>query len=387
MNKFIPLYEPYFVKKDKKIVSKCLDDTWVSTSGPLVEKFEQKIVKQTKCRYAVACSSGTAALHLALIGIGVKKNDLVLVSNLTFIASVNVIKYVGAEPILFDCDKKTWQIDEKLIQNFLENECYSKSGCCFYKKTKQRIGAILPVHILGHTTQIDKIVKLGMKFKIPTVEDAAESFGAKFKKKQLGSFGKVGCFSFNGNKIITTASGGVVVTNQKSLAKKIKHFSQQAKSSKIDYIHNHIGFNYRMNNLCASLGLTQLEKLDFFIKQKEKIADIYIKGFKKNKFIKLIKQIEFSKPNWWLFTILINHDKIDAKMMYKKLLENGIQTRRLWQPMNLSIPYKNSIMIGGNNSFNLYKNALSLPSSVSLKKNDQIKVIKLVNYFLINSVK
>lgn len=387
MNKFIPLYEPYFVKKDKKIISKCLDDNWVSTSGPLVEKFEQEIVKQTKCRYAVACSSGTAALHLALIGIGIKKNDLVLVSNLTFIASVNVIKYVGAEPILFDCDKETWQIDEKLIQNFLENECYTKSGSCFYKKTKQRIGAILPVHILGHTTQIDKIVKLGVKFKIPTIEDAAESFGAKFKKKQLGSFGKVGCFSFNGNKIITTASGGVVVTNQKSLAKKIKHFSQQAKSSKIDYIHNQIGFNYRMNNLCASLGLTQLEKLDFFIKQKEKIANIYIEGFKKNKFVNLIKQIKFSKPNWWLFTILINHEKIDAKKMYKKLLENGIQTRRLWQPMNLSIPYKNCIMIGANNSFNLYKNALSLPSSVSLKNKEQMKIIKLINYFLINSVK
>ena len=387
MNKFIPLYEPYFVKKDKKIISKCLDDNWVSTSGPLVEKFEQEIVKQTKCRYAVACSSGTAALHLALIGIGVKKNDLVLVSNLTFIASVNVIKYVGAEPILFDCDKETWQIDEKLIQNFLENECYTKSGSCFYKKTRQRIGAILPVHILGHTTQIDKIVKLGVKFKIPTVEDAAESFGAKFKKKQLGSFGKVGCFSFNGNKIITTASGGVVITNQRSLAKRIKHFSQQAKSSKIDYIHNQIGFNYRMNNLCASLGLTQLEKLDFFIKQKEKIANIYIEGFKRNKFINLIKPIKFSKPNWWLFTILINHEKIDAKKMYKKLLENGIQTRRLWQPMNLSIPYKNCIMIGANNSFNLYKNALSLPSSVSLKNKEQMKIIKLINYFLINSVK
>ncbi len=387
MNKFIPLYEPYFVKKDKKIISKCLDDNWVSTSGPLVEKFEQEIVKQTKCRYAVACSSGTAALHLALIGIGIKKNDLVLVSNLTFIASVNVIKYVGAEPILFDCDKETWQIDEKLIQNFLENECYTKSGSCFYKKTRQRIGAILPVHILGHTTQIDKIVKLGVKFKIPTVEDAAESFGAKFKKKQLGSFGKVGCFSFNGNKIITTASGGVVITNQRSLAKRIKHFSQQAKSSKIDYIHNQIGFNYRMNNLCASLGLTQLEKLDFFIKQKEKIANIYIEGFKRNKFINLIKPTKFSKPNWWLFTILINHEKIDAKKMYKKLLENGIQTRRLWQPMNLSIPYKNCIMIGANNSFNLYKNALSLPSSVSLKNKEQMKIIKLINYFLINSVK
>ena len=226
-----------------------------------------------------------------------------------------------------------------------------------------------------------------MKFKIPIVEDAAESFGAKFKNKQLGSFGKVGCFSFNGNKIITTASGGVVVTNQKSLAKKIKYFSQQAKSSKIDYIHNHIGFNYRMNNLCASLGLTQLEKLDFFIKQKEKIAEIYIEGFKKNNFIKLIDQIEFSKPNWWLFTILIDHKKIDAKLLYKKLLENGIQTRRLWQPMNLSTPYKNCIMIGSNNSLILYKNALSLPSSVSLKKKEQKKIIKLINYFLINGVK
>ena len=148
-----------------------------------------------------------------------------------------------------------------------------------------------------------------------------------------------------------------------------------------------IGFNYRMNNLCASLGLTQLEKLDFFIKQKEKIANIYIEGFKRNKFINLIKPIKFSKPNWWLFTILINHEKIDAKKMYKKLLENGIQTRRLWQPMNLSIPYKNCIMIGANNSFNLYKNALSLPSSVSLKNKEQMKIIKLINYFLINSVK
>ena len=321
VSKIIPLYEPYFIKKDKKFISKCIDDNWVSTSGPLVNDFERIVEKKVGCNYAIACSSGTAALHLALIGIGVKKNDLVLVSNLTFIASVNVIKYVGAEPILFDCDRETWQIDHKLIQKFLETECYTKSENCFFKKTNQKIGAILPVHILGHSAQIDQIIKLGKKFKIPVVEDAAESFGAKFKDKQLGSFGKVGCFSFNGNKIITTASGGVVVTNQKSIAKKIKFLSQQAKSSKIDYIHKEIGFNYRMNNLNAALGLTQIDKLDFFVKQKEKISEIYTEGFKNNKFIKLIKPIAFSKPNWWLFTILIKHRKLNAKILLTNLLK------------------------------------------------------------------
>ena len=381
MSKFIPLYEPFFLRKDKKVISKCIDDNWVSTSGPLIKKFENSISKELSCNYAVACSSGTAALHLSLLGLGIKKKDIVLVSNMTFIAAVNAITYVGAEPILFDCDKNTWQIDSNLIKRFLEKESYVKLNKCYYKKTNQKIAAILPVHILGHSTQIDEIINLGNKYKIPVIEDAAESFGSKFKKKSLGTFGKIGCFSFNGNKIITTGSGGVVVTNQKSLAKKIKHLSEQAKLGGHDYTHDKVGFNYRMNNLSAALGLTQLEKISFFLKRKKKIAKIYINGFKKNKKIKLIKQIESSESNWWLFTIFIEHKNINAKFLQKELLEHGIQTRRVWQPMNLSKPYKNFRMIGKNNSLKLYKNALSLPSSVNLRLIDQKKIINLINKF------
>ena len=221
MNKRIPLSEPIFSSSEKTYVNKCIETGWVSTAGKLIEKFENKFKQLVSSKYAVACNSGTSALHLALKSLEIKKNEIVIVSNLTFIASVNVIKYIGAEPILIDCCKKTAQMDYKLLQSFLREKCFVDKKRCKLKKNNKTISALIIVHLYGHSANITMIKKIAKKFYLKIIEDAAESVGVKYKNKHLGTFGDVGCFSFNGNKIITSGSGGMLVTNNFKIAKKV----------------------------------------------------------------------------------------------------------------------------------------------------------------------
>lgn len=374
---FIPLSIPHIGGREKKYLNKCIEDNWVSTAGPYVQSFENSFAKFVGSKYAVACSSGTSALHLSLVSLGIGEGDIVLVSNLTFIATVNAIKYTGAEPILVDCDLNSWQMNVQYIKSFLEKECINKKDSCFYKKSGKKISAIIPAHILGHACDIIDLVKLTNEYNIPIVEDAAEALGVKVNEKHIGNFGVLGCFSFNGNKIITTGSGGMIVTNSLKLAKKVKFLSEQAKQPGNNYIHKEVGYNYRMSNIHAAIGLAQLENIEHHINKKILIAKTYIKELSKIKGISWINPIYSSKSSWWLFTILFNkkYIKSSLKKIQNELLNNRIESRLIWQPMNLSKPYKNSIYIGENNSKKIYNSSLSLPSSVSLKKKDQYRVI------------
>ena len=358
-----------------KYVKDCLDTGWVSSVGSYVTDFEKQISKYVGSKYAIATSSGTTALHLSLLLSEVKNNDLVLVTNVTFIATLNAIKYVGASPILIDIDENSGQIDLDLLANFLDSKTEIRDDVCILKSTGQRIKAIVPVHVLGNMCDMDKLVSICKKYNISIVEDAAESLGSSFDGKHSGTFGELGCFSFNGNKIITSGGGGMIVTDNEELAIRAKHLSTQAKADNFEYFHDTIGYNYRLTNVAAAIGLAQLEQLDNFIQKKHFVKDFYIdslNGFGDIKFQTVEKNVN---SNWWLFTIKTKNQKT----LLKSLNENKLQSRPFWIPMNKLPMFKNELYISVEDiSDKVYNNSLSIPCSTNISEKELSMVVDCI---------
>src|SRR6476619_7426048 len=267
----IPLSVPELGGNEWLYVKECLDTNWVSSAGPFVDRFERMVAAVSGDRFAVATASGTAALHLALLVAGIESDDEVIVSSLTFVAPVNAIRYVGAWPVFIDAEPNHWQMDPQKVADFLTNQCIWANGQLRNKSTGRRVKAILPVHILGHPCDMDPIVQIARKFELVVIEDATEALGARYKSRPVGKPGDVACFSFNGNKIITTGGGGMIVTDNERWAEKAKYLSTQAKDDPIEYIHDEIGYNYRLTNIQAALGVAQIELLDKHIAAKRNI--------------------------------------------------------------------------------------------------------------------
>jgi len=358
-----------------KYVKDCLDTGWISSVGSYVTDFEKKISDYVGSKYAVATSSGTSALHLSLLLSEVKNNDLVLVTNVTFIATLNAIKYVGASPILIDIDENSWQIDLDLLSDFLDSKTEIRDDVCILKSTGQRIKAIVPVHVLGNMCDINKLVSICKKHNISIVEDAAESLGSSFEGKHSGTFGELGCFSFNGNKIITSGGGGMIVTDNEDLAKRAKHLSTQAKADNFEYFHDAIGYNYRLTNVAAAIGLAQLEQLDNFIQKKHFIKDFYINSLNGLGDINFQTVDKNVNSNWWLFTIKTKNQK----KLLKSLNENKLQSRPFWIPMNKLPMYKNELYISKNDiSDKVYSNSLSIPCSTNISNKELSMVVDCI---------
>lgn len=358
-----------------KYVKDCLDTGWVSSVGSYVTDFEKKISDYVGSKYAVATSNGTSALHLSLLLSEVKNNDLVLVTNVTFIATLNAIKYVGASPILIDIDENSWQIDLDLLSDFLDSKTEIRDDVCILKSTGQRIKAIVPVHVLGNMCDINKLVSICKKHNISIVEDAAESLGSSFEGKHSGTFGELGCFSFNGNKIITSGGGGMIVTDNEDLAKRAKHLSTQAKADNFEYFHDAIGYNYRLTNVAAAIGLAQLEQLDNFIQKKHFIKDFYINSLNGLGDINFQTVDKNVNSNWWLFTIKTKNQK----KLLKSLNENKLQSRPFWIPMNKLPMYKNELYISKNDiSDKVYSNSLSIPCSTNISNKELSMVVDCI---------
>ena len=358
-----------------KYVKDCLDTGWVSSVGSYVTDFEKKISDYVGSKYAVATSSGTSALHLSLLLSEVKNNDLVLVTNVTFIATLNAIKYVGASPILIDIDENSWQIDLDLLSDFLDSKTEIRDDVCILKSTGQRIKAIVPVHVLGNMCDINKLVLICKKHNISIVEDAAESLGSSFEGKHSGTFGELGCFSFNGNKIITSGGGVMIVTDNEDLAKRAKHLSTQAKADNFEYFHDAIGYNYRLTNVAAAIGLAQLEQLDNFIQKKHFIKDFYINSLNGLGDINFQTVDKNVNSNWWLFTIKTKNQK----KLLKSLNENKLQSRPFWIPMNKLPMYKNELYISKNDiSDKVYNNSLSIPCSTNISNKELSMVVDCI---------
>jgi dTDP-4-amino-4,6-dideoxygalactose transaminase len=299
----------------------------------------------------------------------------VLVTNITFIATLNAIKYVGASPILIDIDENSWQIDLDLLSDFLDSKTEIRDDVCILKSTGQRIKAIVPVHVLGNMCDINKLVSICKKHNISIVEDAAESLGSSFEGKHSGTFGELGCFSFNGNKIITSGGGGMIVTDNEELAIRAKHLSTQAKADNFEYFHDAIGYNYRLTNVAAAIGLAQLEQLDNFIQKKHFIKDFYINSLNGLGDINFQTVDKNVNSNWWLFTIKTKNQK----KLLKSLNENKLQSRPFWIPMNKLPMYKNQLYISKNDiSHKVYSNSLSIPCSTNISNKELSMVVDCI---------
>ena len=327
---FIPLHEPVFNGNEKKYLNDCINSTFVSSVGKYVNTVEKEFAKKVGSKYAIATVNGTSALHISLLLANVKQNDEVITQPLTFIATVNAIKYCGANPVFLDVDKKTMGLSPKALEKFLTKNCKIKNKKCINTTTGATIKACVPMHTFGHPCKIDKIAKICKKWHIVMVEDAAESLGSFYKNKHTGTFGKIGIFSFNGNKIITSGGGGMIVTDDKKLAKKAKHLTTTAKiPHKWEYTHDDIGYNYRLPNINAALLLAQLEQLDAFIKSKQELTSKYNNFFKTQKDITFINQPKNAKSNYWLQYIVLKN-KTQRDKFLKITNKNGVMTRPIW---------------------------------------------------------
>ncbi len=378
---FIPLCVPNVMGNEWKYIKGCLDSSWVSSVGPFVDRFEKEFAEKVDLPFTVAATNGTSALHLSLLALGIEADTEIITSTLTFIAPINTIKYIGAHPVLIDADIDTWQMDPKRVEEFLDSQCKQNgNGTLINKKTGRRVSAIMPVHILGGAVDMDSIVSLAKKYNLPIIEDATEALGTRYKGKQIGAFGDVSCFSFNGNKMITTGGGGMIATAQENLAKQCKYLSTQAKDDPLEYIHNTVGYNYRLSNIQAAMGIAQLENLDNYIDVKHRIAKRYETALGNIPGITPMPTGENVDNSYWMYTILIDESKtgIGSRQLLKTLLEARIQTRPLWQPMHLSPVCAGDYRVGGENAEKLNQMALSIPCSSSLKEDEQKKVIEVI---------
>ena len=362
-NEFIPLHEPKFIGNEKKYLSECIDSTFVSSVGKFVNKFEDEFASYIGSKYAIATVNGTSALHISLLLAGVTLNDEVITQALTFVATANAISYTGAKPIFLDVDLDTLGLSPHAIKKFLENNCEIKNKKCVNKTTGKIIKACVPMHTFGHPCKIDEIKNICDAWHVKIIEDSAESLGSFYKKKHTGTFGKLGIFSFNGNKIITSGGGGVIVTDDEKLAKKAKHLTTTAKvPHPYEYKHDEIAYNYRMPNLNAALLCAQLENLEDFINSKRVLACEYEKFFSKIDDIKFIKEPVHAKSNYWLNALLLKTKK-DKDLFLKWTNKEGIMTRPAWKLLSDLKMFKNFQKDELKNSKYLQDRIVNIPSS------------------------
>lgn len=361
---FIPLHEPCFQGKEKEYLIQCVDSGFVSSVGQFVVDFEKAFAAYTGAQHAVAASNGTNGLHLALVTLGVGRDDLVITQALSFVATVNAIHYSGASPVFLDVEKDTLSLCPLKLREFLEKECCVKAEGLFHKSSQRKVSACVLMHTLGHPGNAKQIAEILAEYQIPLVEDAAEALGSYKDNQHVGLEGQISVFSFNGNKVITTGGGGMLVTNNESLAKRAKHLSTTAKvAHAYEFFHDEIGYNYRMPNLNAALGLAQLEQLEKFLTVKNRIAKHYRNSFANLEFCDFLESPKGCKSNYWLNGLLFKTRELRDNFL-KVSNENGVMTRPLWTPLNQLPPYKDCVQMDLSCTRNLYDRVVNLPSGV-----------------------
>ncbi len=362
---FIPLHEPRFQGNEKKYLLDTIDSTFVSSVGEYVNKVEALMCNITGAKYAIATVNGTSALHTALLIAGVEQDDEVITQALTFIATSNAISYCGAKPVFLDVDKNTLGLSVESTRRFLEKNTTQVDGKCINTLSKKRISAVVPMHTFGHPMEIDALVELCNKHNIAVVEDAAESLGSYYKNQHTGTFGLTAAFSFNGNKTITCGGGGMIITNDETLAKKAKHLTTTAKvPHSWEYSHDSIGYNYRMPNLNAALACAQLEQLNFYIKNKRELAKLYASFGSKNDF-SFISESKDSTSNYWLNALCLK-DKKERDEALTFLNKEGVMCRPIWQLLYKMPMHTDCYHDEQTNAQWLEDRIVNIPSSVRL---------------------
>jgi len=391
---FIPLHDPRFIGNEKKYLNECIDSNFVSSVGEFVGRFEKMCAEYTGAKYAVAAMNGTSALHIALLLAGVQREDEVVTQALTFIATANAISYTGAKPIFIDVDKETMGLSPSSLETWLSANTEMRSVTNshlhpfspslphaiapspppsplatersrsepFNKHTGRRISAVVPMHTFGHPVKLAELKEVCDRYNIPLIEDAAESIGSYYKGRQTGTFGKLGVLSFNGNKLITTGGGGMILTDDEELAKMAKHLTTQAKvPHPYEFVHDHIGYNYRLTNVNAALGCAQMESLDHLISLKRDLAEQY-KVFFQNSEFEFFTEPENCRSNYWL-NVIIAKDKIQRDELLQYTNKNGVMTRPIWELMNRLPMFADCLTDGLENSIWLADRVVNIPSS------------------------
>ncbi len=377
--KNIYLSEPSFTGREKKYLIDCINSGYVSSIGNYVKLFEKKISKLTKVKNCISCINGTSALDISVKLLCKKDYDEVIVPTMTFVATINALQYNNIDPIFMDCDN-FFNLDENKTINFIEKKTKFVRGKTINKKTGKVISAIIVAHIWGNAASIEKLIPLCKKRNIKIIEDAAESLGSKYKigkfrGKYTGTIGDIGIFSFNGNKVITAGAGGAIVSNNKQLIKKAKYLITQARENKFDYIHGDIGYNYRISNLNAAVGLAQLEKINEKIKKKKTIHNFYKKNLFDNLNYKLCDTPAYSSNNNWINVLKIKNRKISRNNLRNFLKKKSIEIRPVWYPIHLLKPYKKYETYLISNAIKLHKSCICLPSSPKLSVKDLKRII------------
>lgn len=388
MGKMIPLSIPNFEGNEDKYVLEAVKQGWVSTAGAYIIQLEEKMAEFLHTKGAVACQSGTAALHLAMMECKIQPGDGVIVPTITFIAAVNPVTYLHAIPIFMDCDDSLC-IDPLKIEEFCKNECVMEQNQLFTKDNHTPVKAIVPVHVFGNLCDMEKIMAIAEKFKLKVIEDATECLGSRFTSgkyigKHGGTIGDFGAYSYNGNKIITTGGGGMLVSTHDEQLEHARYISSQAKDDLCFYIHNEIGYNYRMTNIQAAIGVAQMEELDEFIRRKRKNYEYYVHAFQDYSLAKLMTFREGTFSNCWFYSLLIDTDQVDLDMrkFVEILQERGIQTRPIWGLIHEQKPYQAAMNYRIEKAIEYSKCILNLPCSTNITQPEMDAVVQTIKTLL-----
>ena len=383
MKKFIPLSIPNFEGNEEKYVLDAVHQGWVSTGGAYIVQFEEKLAEFLGVEKAAACQSGTSALHLALVACNVKPGDLVIVPTVTFIAAVNPVKYQFAEPVFMDCDDSLCMNPEKL-RSFCEKECALQEEYLVYKKTGQIVKAVVVVHVFGNLADMEQIMEIAGQYHLKVIEDATEALGShftdgKYAGKMAGTIGDYGAYSFNGNKIITTGGGGAITAKNPSDLDYVKYLSTQAKDDALYYVHNEIGYNYRMTNVQAAIGVAQLELLPEFIQRKQKNYDTYQKCLKKIGLPQLLKFRQGTESNKWFYSFPIPKEcAVEVRTLIESLQNEKIQTRPIWGLIHEQKPYQSDIAYEIEKAEEYSRCIINVPCSTNLTEEEIERVVKVL---------
>jgi len=372
----IPLSIPHLSGNEGKYLQDCVDGTAVAAVGAYIQKFERAVADYVGAAHAVATSSGTAAIHVALRALDVGPQDAVLCPDFTFVASVNPVLYCGALPVLLDVDRRSGSLDPGAVEQFLKKDCDRGPEGLRHRASGRRVRVLLPVHLYGHPADLDALGALAKAYGLLIVEDAAECLGATYKGTRVGGRGDLVCFSFNGNKVITSGAGGMIVGGREEWLKRARHLVTQARSHPTEYIHDEVGFNYRMPNLNAALGFAQMECLDRYLERKRKMASAYAEGLRGVPGLTLMSEESWARSSYWLNTVLIDPKVADVAQVSGTLRLQGIEARRVWPPLHKMAPYRDCPFSGAPNGEWLYARGLNLPSSVGLSDAELGRVVE-----------
>ena len=384
MSRFIPLSVPNFGPREAELAGEAITSGWVSTSGGKVTEFEQALADYVHMPRAVACNAGSSALHLAAMAAGITRGDEVIVPTLTFIAAVNPLtRYMGAEPIFIGCDDSLC-IDPDAVEAFCAGHCELRDGKLYNKATGAHVKALEVVHVFGNLGDMERLTEIAQKYHLILIEDATEALGTrftagKFAGKFAGTVGDIGCYSFNGNKIITTGAGGAVVSNHPDWAEHAKHLSTQAKTDLLQFLHDEVGYNYRMTNVQACLGIAQLERLEAFIAHKKALYDHYVEKLDGVKGLRILPfREDCTRSNHWFFSLYVKDFALDRDAIIEKLQAQGIQTRPVWALIHEQADYPRNEAYALDKALDYRKYIVNLPCSTNLSMEDCDRVIDAV---------